>query len=188
MANYTSYNPLGSDIQSNEIADGAVTYAKLGSDLQKAELIETLTYSADATQTSSSLSGYSHYILEFDISATNSVNINLRINGLSTNEYGGKYIGNTTISNITGRSSLELLNNSATYRVLGRVGVTATSTAGASGTVTINCELAGGGIAGTQNRFLNGYCILGDAVDVSTFQVYVTAGSMTGTVNIYGVA
>lgn len=192
MVTYSSYSALGSSIEVGEITDGAVTVAKLDSDIITEELLETITFSGDATKTSSDWSSetYDYFRVKIDLvaSATN-INGRLRINGLTGNVYNRHSMNNTSVQLSTGQNNLAVAVTDANYsteRINVDVVITGTSQAVTNGKWIIK------GL-GTDTRIFATQ--LGWVVDansggntrLSTVTFYTgDAGTFTGTMKIYG--
>ena len=185
MPTYSSFNSLGSSIQTDEIDNDAVTYAKLGADMDKCELLETLTYSGDSTKTTAgTLTAYEEYMIVGRLvnDGVTNTDIGLRFNADSGNNYREHYVdGAGNVSN-SGVNNILVHNlSSYNYKTQFFLFMNGKSSPQASGTCGV-CICSGGS---TTQRGLSGNWIGGNATQITSITIF-SGQNMTGEVKVYG--
>jgi len=190
MVTYSSYNSLGSSIETGEITDKAVTITKLADDMLKWNYIETLTFNNDNSKTSNTLPAYDEYMIRFELfSAGANVDLRLRLNGNSGNIYRYR-IANVTsgFATVTSNSYMLIAQTDDTsvrppaFGVLFINGKTPADSGGCFG--VCGCINAGYGDAITRLDF--GLANFGSEVQLTSITLYASSGSYTGKVEIFG--
>lgn len=97
---YIKGSVLGSTIQTAELDDASITYAKLGADLEKKELVYSDTLSADTSGTTGTISGtYKYFIVEFgSLEPSGSISLYLTLNGIGGTSYNYTTLTGTTLA------------------------------------------------------------------------------------------
>lgn len=184
MPTYSYNNVFGEDIETSEIQDGAVTAAKMGVDVIHWHLLETLTFTADATQTSGALAAYDFYLVVYDVLHSAASSIIMRVNSLNTAEYDETRFQANAIATHANKGYWSLSNGSTICNSIGRALIKGKSPAVANGQASyINL---GWDVPGSINAGIYGSVDLGNDVQVTPIEVAAGAGTLTGTVRIYG--
>lgn len=185
MPTYSAYNSLGSTIQTGELDDGSVTAVKIGTDIQKWTLLETLTYSADSTKTTGTLTAYNRYKIVYELEPSATASLGLRLNGLSTAIYDFVKHANSVMARVTGGTEFIVSNGLDAYNLLGEILVSGVSGSNASGQWTVDCGF--NCTASYLYRMFDGYVDAGgSSQQITTFTLFCSTGTLTGTVKIYG--
>lgn len=199
MVSFSSYSALGTSIETGEIGDGQVTTAKiadgnvtrvkLGSDVVTWELLETLSFSADATLTTAALPARSLYKIVFKncvLSADTSVFI--QVNGITGAVY--YYLStDATGAGVEANNQVAIgavLTGNAVASVNGELTISGITKAIASGELMFYSNFAYDGQGGAATRCVAGRVIAGSAVQITDFTVFVTGQTITGDVEIFG--
>ena len=116
------------------------------------------------------------------LTGSGSGNLMLVLNALGGTNYGSAYINNATPTVVTGQPSALIGGFNSSGILDGEVKVPGVSLAAAGGRVfgTVDNFGSAGAVYG-QNFF----CIVGNAVQIDTLTFSASAGTLTGTIQIY---
>ena len=149
------------------------------------ELLETLTYSANATKTSGTLKVCGEYKVVVDVSGSAAADIKIRYNGDSGNNYYVFLFINVTPTYAAAANNAGIMSVEPTVPGYAVIQTQGKCQAVASGSLVGTVEAAGftaaGKFRGISIRWLGG-----NATQISNMTVYASAGNLTGTVKIYG--
>lgn len=178
----TSFNTLGTSVETAELSDGAVTYDKLGNDLFKGELVETITFNGTtSTETTATLpTGYKQFIILFEVSLASAGAFNMRVNGSSTG-YRNHY-RTTSITFDSDDTEIRIYGvGGANITMPGMVIINANTRLSTEFVAQIMCQGANnvGGIMGQWTA--------GDVATDLTTITFVGSSNITGQAKIYGV-
>lgn len=181
---YKIGSSFGNSIDAVEITNGAVTFEKLESSIQDWEHLETLTFSAETTKTSGTLTAYDEYLLKFrSVTGSATDNIQIRLNGDTATNYFYTDLTNVTLTKTSNGTTILVTGITTTGSVVGEVIIGGKSKAIASGGINVVMNTQG-----TNNvQGLIGYWLAGNATQVSTITILTNGtASLTGNVEIWG--
>lgn len=188
MATYSSYNALGSDIQTSEIQDSQVTYAKLGTDLFKAQLLETIDLASQTSVTTGTLTAFNNYLIVLEnVNGDATSNLQMRVNGVTSAVYDRDHITNGTTGRTTGGTSWVIFSFDPNGNGSGKLLLGGMSASGGTGNIAVSGHV---GITGNEQRILSGRVALGTDTQVSTITLFTSGTAfLTGSkAHVYGVA
>ena len=147
------------------------------------ELLETMTYSADATKTSGTLTAKAEYKAQLNLACTASGTASLQFNGITSNSYIRLVINGATPAVESSQPSIVVCATDSVTTLVGELIFNGVSSATANGeiNVAINVSKRPGGTNG-----IGGALNIGNAVQVTTMTLLVNSGTLTGTIKIYG--
>lgn len=187
MPTFSSYNALGTDIQTVEIENNAVTFEKLDSSLNQPVLLETLSYSAETTKTTGTLTAYNKYIIKSkNLSFAASSNyLNLQINGDSSNNYSTRrHNTSTTINTAANQTKIEIMEVNSLYNHGFEISIEGITKAIASGILSFSAIEINGLYSGL--KLIDGKWSGGNATQITSFTLY-SGTNITGDIEIWGV-
>ena len=145
--------------------------------------IETITYSASATETSTALSGYDEYLVIIELIASAANWVQMRVNGDSSAIYDIKKLTAVAVASNANQTQWQLTRGTTTQPSYGIVTITGTAPTVASGELAMRANLSG---LTTSDNTVLGHVAVGSAVTLSSITILASAGTLTGTVKIYG--
>jgi len=176
-------NVLGSSIEESEITDGSVTWAKTSGDIPGTwELLETLTFSADTTQTSGALTAFKEYAVVIkDFVCAVATDLYIRVNGDSGANYETLWSAGTVFTYTAGATEfiIQLMDTNALTNGMVTLEGKTGSTAG--GQLALRTYIQG------RSTYVcwYGYWFGGNATQLSTITLFGTQ-NFTGTAQIWG--
>jgi len=164
----------------------SVNYSNLGIDLLKAQLLETLTYAAETTKTSGTLTAFNKYLVIMNVSLSTGGNVYVRFDGDSGANYAYVHIINTTITNTAGATEISVYGNAAsTQHAMIVFIVNGVSAPVASGTNRVSVMNGGVGAGTSSQTQFGGNYTHGNAQQIQTITL-LSGANLTGTAQIYG--
>jgi len=163
-----------------------VDYAELGTGIIKWNLLETLTYAADATKTTTeTLTGYSFLRIVGSFLCSNTTTVTLLVNGLTTAVYNFISVQDNAVALSSAASIMNVAYGHTTTQQTIDITFTAVSAAIADGKISFVSNSSC--IAGSSGYSVQkGHIQLGNADPIVSFTLAVGTGTLTGTVKIYG--
>ena len=183
MPSFSSYNALGTQIEANELASASVTFAKMGSDVGTWEHLETLSYSAETTKTSSTLTAHDEYMIVVNLFGSHATDqtTSFQINGDTGNNYDNLVHSTGGFSVGSNQANALLCHSTSAYPNYGVVLISGVGDSDGDVGYTMNVTGKISDTIGMKGVWDSST----SSVQVSTLTVLSTQ-NVTGTVAIYG--